>query len=124
VAAKASATDEELFSQNLEDVFFTYDQSDVAANEESPVQHDARFLVAHPYMKLLISGHCDERGWGNYNLTLGDGRARTVASQLERLGIRADRIRTISYAKGKPFCTEETESCRQLNRRAHVTLQP
>lgn len=124
VAAKATATDEELFSQNVKDVFFAYDKSDVAANEESAVQQDARFLVAHPYIKLLISGHCDERGSEDYNLTLGDSRAESVASQLERLGIQADRIRTISYGKEKPFCTEETESCWQLNRRAHFTLQP
>ena len=58
------------------------------------------------------------------NPTLGDSRAGTVASQLERLGIQADRIRTISYGKEKPFCTEETESCWQLNRRAHFTLEP
>ena len=123
VAAKATATDEQLFSQNVEDVFFAYDKSDVAANEESAVERDARFLVAHPYMKLLISGHCDERGSEDYNLTLGDSRAGTVARQLERLGIQADRIPTISYGKEKAVCTEETESCWQLNRRAHFTLE-
>jgi peptidoglycan-associated lipoprotein len=124
VAAKATATDEELFSQNVEDVFFAYDKFDIAGKEESAVERDARFLIAHPYMKLLISGHCDERGSEDYNLTLGDSRAGTVARQLERLGIQADRIRTISYGKEKPFCTEETESCWQLNRRAHFTLEP
>jgi peptidoglycan-associated lipoprotein len=124
VTAKATATDEELFSANIKDVFFAYDTSNVAANEEAAVQQDARFLIAHPYMKLMISGHCDERGSEEYNLTLGDGRAGTVAAQLERLGVQADRIRTISYGKENPFCTEETESCWQLNRRAHFLLQP
>ena len=124
VAAKATETDEELFSENVKDVFFAYDKSNVAANEESAVQQDARFLIAHPYMKLMISGHCDERGSEEYNLTLGDSRAGTVAGQLERLGVPSDRIRTISYGKEKPFCTEETESCWQLNRRAHFVLQP
>ena len=121
---KATATDEELFSENVKDVFFAYDKSNVAVNEESAVQRDARFLLAHPYMKLMISGHCDERGSEDYNLTLGDSRAGSVAAQLERLGVSADRIRTISYGKEKPFCTEDTESCWQLNRRAHFTLQP
>jgi len=124
VAAKATATDEQLFSANIKDVFFAYDKANVAANEETAVQQDAQFLVAHPYMKLLISGHCDERGSEEYNLTLGDSRAGTVAGQLERLGVKADRIRTISYGKEQPFCTDETEACWQLNRRAHFALQP
>jgi peptidoglycan-associated lipoprotein len=123
-AAKASPTDEELFSGSVKDIFFAYDKADVPSNEESAVERDARFLAAHPYMKLLISGHCDERGSEEYNLTLGDGRANSVASQLERLGIKADRIRTISYGKEKPFCAEETDACWQMNRRAHFSLQP
>jgi peptidoglycan-associated lipoprotein len=124
VTSKGTATDEELFSENVKDVFFAYDTSNVPSNEEPAVQQDARFLMAHPYMKLLISGHCDERGSEEYNLTLGDGRADIVRDQLERLGVPADRIRTISYGKEKPFCNEETESCWQLNRRAHFVLEP
>ena len=123
-AAKASPTDEELFSESVKDIFFAYDKSVVPSNEESAIQHDAKFLAAHPYMKLLISGHCDERGSEEYNLALGDGRADTVRDQLEQLGIKADRIRTISYGKEKPFCSEETEACWQVNRRAHFSLQP
>ena len=123
-AAKASPTDEELFSESVKDIFFAYDKADVPSNEESAVERDARFLAAHPYIKLLISGHCDERGSEEYNLTLGDGRANSVASQLERLGVKADRIRTISYGKEKPFCSEETDACWQMNRRAHFSLQP
>ncbi len=122
--AKASPTDEELFSESVKDIFFAYDKSIVPSNEESAVERDARFLAAHPYMKLLISGHCDERGSEEYNLALGDGRADTVRDQLERLGVKTDRIRTISYGKEKPFCTEETESCWQMNRRAHFSLEP
>jgi peptidoglycan-associated lipoprotein len=124
VTAKASPTDEEIFSQNIQDIFFAYDKAAVPQNEESAVERDARFLAAHPYMKLLISGHCDERGSEDYNLTLGDSRAGVVRDQLERMGISADRIRTISYGKEKPFCSEETEACWQMNRRAHFSLQP
>ena len=123
-AAKASPTDEELLSESIKDIYFAYDKADVPSNEESVVKRDARFLAAHPYMKLLISGHCDERGSEEYNLTLGDGRANSVASQLERLGVEADRIRTISYGKEEPFCSEETDACWQMNRRAHISLQP
>ena len=124
VVSKAQPTDEQLFTANIQDVFFAYDKSAVPTDEESAVAHDAKFLAAHPYMKLMISGHCDERGSEEYNLTLGDSRADTVRDQLERLGISANRIQTISYGKEKPFCTEETEQCWHMNRRAHFTLQP
>jgi peptidoglycan-associated lipoprotein len=122
--SRATPTDEELFSKSMKDIFFAYDKSAVPANEEPAIEQDARFLVTHPYVKLLISGHCDERGSEEYNLTLGDSRADSVRDQLERLGIKTDRIRTITYGKERPFCTEETEACWQLNRRAHFSLQP
>ncbi len=121
--SEPGAGDERLFSQNVHDVFFDYDKSAVRAQEESVVEQDARFLTAHPNYRLVISGHCDERGSEDYNLALGDNRATTVRDQLERLGVSADHIRTISYGKEKPFCTEETEACWQLNRRAHFSLQ-
>lgn len=122
--SNAQPTDEELFTRNIQDIFFAYNQSVLPSNEESAVEHDAKFLAAHPYLKLVISGHCDERGSEDYNLTLGDNRARVVRDQLERMGISGDRIQTISYGKEKPFCTEETEECWQMNRRAHFSLQP
>lgn len=120
--SQAGPTDEQLFSQNMKDVFFAYDKYSVPQDEQTAVDRDARFLMAHPNYKLLISGHCDERGSEDYNLALGDNRAGTVRDQLERLGISADRIRTISYGKEKPFCTEETDACWQLNRRAHFSM--
>ncbi|MGA3128755.1 MAG: peptidoglycan-associated lipoprotein Pal [Candidatus Korobacteraceae bacterium] len=121
--SQAGANDEQLFSQNMKDVFFAYDKYSVPQNEQTAAEQDARFLAAHPNYKLLISGHCDERGSEEYNLGLGDNRANAVRQQLERLGISVDRIRTISYGKEKPFCTEETEACWQLNRRAHFSMQ-
>jgi len=121
--AHAGPGDEQLFSQNMKDIFFAYDKYSVPENEQRAIEQDARFLAAHPNYKLLISGHCDERGSEDYNLGLGDNRADAVRDQLERLGISAGRIRTISYGKEKPFCTEETEACWQLNRRAHFSMQ-
>jgi peptidoglycan-associated lipoprotein len=121
---RAGPGDEQLFLQNMKDIFFEYDKYSVPQNERTAVEKDARFLAAHPNYKLLISGHCDERGSEDYNLALGDNRANTVREQLERLGISAGRIRTISYGKEKPFCQEETEACWQLNRRAHFSMQP
>ena len=72
--AKAGADDEQLFSQNMKDIFFAYDKYSVPENEQRAIERDARFLIAHPNYKLLISGHCDERGSEEYNL----GWATTV----------------------------------------------
>ena len=121
---RAGPGDEQLFLKNMKDIFFEYDKYSVSQNEQTAVEQDARFLAAHPNYKLLISGHCDERGSEDYNLALGDNRANTVRDQLERLGVGEGRIRTISYGKERPFCKEETEACWQLNRRAHFSMQP
>ena len=84
---------------------------------------DARFLKQHPNMKFTVEGHCDERGSTEYNLALGDNRANSTKQALVSLGISGDRIRTISYGKEKPFCTESTEACWAQNRRAHFVYQ-
>ena len=119
----SSGTDERLFSQNMKDVFFDYDAYDVSPQYQQVLQADARFLQQHPSMKFTIEGHCDERGSTEYNLALGDNRANAVRQALVQLGISSDRIRTISFGKEKPFCTESTESCWQQNRRGHFVYQ-
>ena len=90
-------------------MFFDYDSYDVSQQYQQVLQADARFLQQHPNMKFTIEGHCDERGSTEYNLALGDNRANSTKQALISLGISADRIRTISYGKEKPFCTESTE---------------
>jgi peptidoglycan-associated lipoprotein len=70
-------------------------------------------------VKITIEGHCDERGSTEYNLALGDNRAGAVRTALVQGGIAADRIRTISYGKERPFCTQSNEECWQQNRRGH-----
>ena len=119
----SSGTDEQLFSSNMKDVFYDYDSYDISAQYQQVLQADARFLQQHPNMKFTIEGHCDERGSTEYNLALGDNRANAAKQALVQLGISADRIRTISYGKEKPFCTESNESCWQQNRRAHFVYQ-
>ena len=109
--------------QNMKDVFYDYDSYDVSQQYQRVLQSDASFLQQHPNMKFTIEGHCDERGSTEYNLALGDNRANAAKQALVSLGISADRIRTISYGKEKPFCTESTESCWQQNRRAHFVFQ-
>ena len=113
----------QLFAQNMQDVFFAYDSYDIEPQSQKVLQADARFLQQHPNIKFMIEGHCDERGSTEYNLALGDNRANATKQALIQLGISGDRIRTISYGKEKPFCTESTESCWQQNRRGHFVYQ-
>ncbi len=115
-------TDAELFAQNVKDLYFDYDKYDVKSDEQAIIKADAAFLAAHPSYKLTISGHCDERGSEEYNLGLGSNRANSVRDQLVNLGVSADRIKTISYGKEKPFCTDENDQCMQSNRRAHFSM--
>ncbi|HTV65025.1 MAG TPA: OmpA family protein [Bryocella sp.] len=122
--ANAGPSDELLFSQNVHDIFFDYDKYAIRTDEDTTIAQDAKFLAAHPGYKLIISGHCDERGSDDYNLALGDNRANMVRDQLEKFGVNAGRIRTVSYGKEKPFCNEDTDACWQMNRRAHFAMQP
>jgi peptidoglycan-associated lipoprotein len=116
---QASATEEELFSQTVKDIYFDYDKSDVNADQQSSLQEDIAFLKQHPNISFTIEGHCDERGSTEYNLALGDSRASSVRNALVQGGVTADHVKTISYGKEKPFCTESNEQCWQQNRRGH-----
>jgi peptidoglycan-associated lipoprotein len=118
-----SATEEQLFGQNVKDVFFDYDKYDVRADQQGSLQGDAQFLQQHPNIRFTIEGHCDERGSTEYNLALGTNRADTVKNALVQAGVSGDRIKTISYGKEKPFCTESNESCWQQNRRGHFVYE-
>jgi peptidoglycan-associated lipoprotein len=120
----AGPTDEELFNQNVKDIFFDYDKYNIRADQESPLQGDVAFFKEHPGVKFVIEGHCDERGSTEYNLTLGDNRANSAKNALIQAGVSPSQIvNVISYGKEKPFCTEHTEECWQLNRRAHLVYQ-
>jgi peptidoglycan-associated lipoprotein len=115
-----SATEEELFSQNVKDIYFDYDKGDIRPDQQSALQGDIAFLKQHPNIRFTVEGHCDERGSTEYNLALGDTRASAVRNALVQGGIAADQVKTISYGKEKPVCTESTESCWQQNRRGHL----
>lgn len=121
--AATTATDEEMFNQSIKDAYFDYDKYDIRGDAQQALAADADFLKAHPNMKFTIEGHCDERGSTEYNLGLGDNRANSAKQFLVQAGVTADRIRTISYGKEKPFCTESNEQCWQENRRAHFVYQ-
>ncbi len=119
----ANVTDEDLFSQNVKDVYFDYDKADLRGDQQTSIQADAQFFSQHQNMSFTVEGHCDERGSTEYNLALGDQRASAVKSALTAAGVSASRIKTISYGKEKPFCTESNEACWQQNRRGHLVYQ-
>lgn len=112
-----------LFAQNIHDVLFDFDKYNVRPDQTSATQADARFLREHPDLKILLEGHCDDRGSEEYNLVLGDSRANAVKQALVTAGVQADRIQTITYGKDKPFCAQDNESCWQENRRDHFVHQ-
>jgi peptidoglycan-associated lipoprotein len=118
-ASTSNATEEELFAQNVKDIYFDYDKYDIRADQQASLRGDAQFLQQHANIHITIEGHSDERGSTEYNLALGTNRADSVKNALIQAGIAGDRIKTISYGKEKPFCTESNESCWQQNRRGH-----
>jgi peptidoglycan-associated lipoprotein len=115
----SNLTEEQMFAQNVKDIYFDYDKSDVRGDQQAVVQQDAAFLQQHPNVTFTIEGHCDERGSTEYNLALGDSRASAVKNALVSAGVSADRVKTTSLGKERPFCTESNESCWQQNRRGH-----
>lgn len=117
-----SLTDEQLFAQNVRDVFFDYDSYEIRPDMQPVVQQAAAFLKQRPNWRITIEGHCDERGSIEYNLTLGTNRAEAVKAALVAAGANGNNIRTVTFGKEKPFCTESNESCWQQNRRGHFVL--
>ena len=122
-ATTPQPSDEDLFARNVKDVMFDYNKSDIRTDQASIAHSDAAFLSQHPSIKVVVEGHCDDRGSEEYNLALGTSRAESVKQALLREGVSAERIKTVSYGKEKPFCTESNEACWQQNRRGHLVYQ-
>ena len=112
----------------LEDALFDYDQSTIRSDASAALRDDVNvirgILADYPNQKLVIEGHTDERGSSEYNLALGDRRAHAVEEFLSSQGIPGPQLAVVSYGKERPVCTDESESCWQKNRRAHVTAAP
>jgi peptidoglycan-associated lipoprotein len=121
-ATAADMGSEAAFHQNVQDIFFDYDSYDLRPDASTSVTQAASYLAAHPAIKVIIGGYCDDRGSAEYNLALGENRANSARTALVSAGVSANRLRVISYGKEKQFCTEETESCWQQNRRAQFSL--
>jgi peptidoglycan-associated lipoprotein len=109
----------------LQDAYFDYNKHSLRPDAEKSLVADAHdlsdILRQYPNYKLTVEGYCDERGSEEYNLALGDKRAEEAKEYLVSLGVPAAQLKTISYGKDRPVCTEHTETCWQMNRRAHIT---
>ncbi len=113
----------EMLASKVQDVFFDYDRSDIREDTRATLTRNSDALKSifrdYPDRAVLIEGHCDERGSAEYNLGLGDRRASSVKDFLVQLGVPAGQLKTISYGKERPQCTDSNEECWQKNRRAH-----
>jgi len=116
----------EMLQQQAQDAYFDYNHNDIRPDARDALTHDAQLLkqifAQEPNFTVVIEGHCDERGSPEYNLALGDKRSTSAKDFLVQLGIPATRIKTISYGKEKPQCTDANEGCWQKNRRAHLSV--
>ena len=129
VAAAPPQPPAKTFAQRVEeelaDVYFDYDKSDIRDDAQSTLTKDAStlnsILADFGEVVVYIEGHCDERGSAEYNLGLGDRRATSAIAFLEALGVDTARLKTVSYGKERPQCTDATEACWQKNRRVHFS---
>jgi peptidoglycan-associated lipoprotein len=106
----------------LQDVFFGYDQWTLSGAGMDALDHGAAYLNNHPAAVLKIEGHCDERGTADYNMVLGDNRAKAARNYLANVRVKLQQVAIVSYGKERPFCLDRDESCYQQNRRDHMLL--
>ena len=106
----------------LGDVFFALDASDLSEEGRSILGKDVEWLKKWTSTKIMVEGHADSRGTNEYNLALGERRADAIRDYLVSLGVANDRISIVSKGEEQPFCSEESESCWQQNRRGHFII--
>ncbi len=125
-SAATRARIDELLAR-IEDAYFDYDKHTLRPDAIQTLQADSTelrdILKDYPDYKLTIEGHCDERGSEEYNMALGDQRARAAQDYLTQVGIPADQLKLISYGKERPVCQDHDEACWQKNRRIHIVAQ-
>jgi len=122
-AASAPTEDPLAWVADLADVHFDYDKATIRKSEHDKLATAAKALTADGKRKVVVEGHCDERGTASYNMALGERRAKAVKRYLADLGVAGAQIQTTSFGKERPLCTETNEGCYQRNRRGHFTAQ-
>ncbi len=108
---------------NVEPVYFDYDAYSLSEEARGILRKNAEYLKANAKLQALVAGYCDERGTTEYNLALGQRRAKEVREYYIRLGVPGKNIGTISYGEEQPVCTDSTEDCWHQNRRAATRLR-
>jgi peptidoglycan-associated lipoprotein len=107
----------------LKPIYFDFDKSTVRAGDAKILDASAQWLNSNPNYLLLVEGHCDERGTNDYNLALGDKRAKAAMNYLVAQGVKSDRITIVSYGEERPACTEHNEACWAKNRRSQFLIK-
>ena len=108
----------------LKDINFDFDKYDIRPGDAKTLDANAGWLKDNAKNLVLIEGHCDERGTPEYNLALGERRAKATMSYLVAQGVQASRISIVSYGEERPLCKEHGEACWAKNRRAHFLIKP
>jgi len=109
--------------EGLTAIHFDYDSAKLKDAQLDALKKNAGYLKDHPNLEVLVAGFCDERGTTEYNLALGQKRAKEVREYYIRLGVPGRSLATISYGKENPSCSEHTESCWAQNRRAETRVR-
>ena len=108
----------------LKDIHFDFDKYDIRSGDAEILDENARWLKTNAGYVILVEGHADERGTNEYNLALGERRAKATMNYLVAQGISASRMTLISYGEERRLCTEKNEDCWAKNRRAHFLVKP
>jgi peptidoglycan-associated lipoprotein len=119
---KAMASDEIDRMGLLGEIHFDYDKADLREGDRAVLSKNAEVLKKFDFLKVTLEGHCDERGTVEYNLALGERRAKAAYDYVVSLGVPADRLKTVSYGKEIQVCNDANEACWQRNRRAKFTV--
>jgi peptidoglycan-associated lipoprotein len=106
----------------LGEIHFDYNQADLREGDRAVLSKNADVLKKFDFLKVTIEGHCDERGTVEYNLALGERRAKAAYDYVVSLGVPVDRLKTVSYGKEIQVCNDANEACWQRNRRAKFTV--
>ncbi len=109
-------------STPLQDVFFDFDMSVLRNDTKAVLNQNITWLKAHPDVKVIVEGHCDARGTNEYNLALGERRARVVRDHLVTIGLDPGRMSIVSYGEERPFVLDHDESSWKWNRHAHFVV--
>jgi len=121
--AEAARRDAAFNAMTLQDIYYDYDKSNILPDARETLKINAEIFTRKSSARIVVEGHCDERGTAEYNMALGERRAQEAKRYLVDLGINASRMETISYGEERPLDNRSTEDAWAKNRRAHFLLK-